>query len=144
MQGDVDQIDFHTKVLGGERSQKRVGVAASDIASFGNDVSIRLWCQGTRYPRARTFAIRKYGQEAAWQLVDEVARRGNWFYNRWVQSGSIAPFCFDEAVASYTESEEFVEWLRWLAAESAAYTEAMKIRRIIPLNLPRRIAQRSA
>ena len=97
---------------------------------------MNLWCSSSGFPRPRSFALKRYGNEGSKMLAEEVARRGNYFMNLWIADGSPAPYSFIEAAEMYSESAAFIEWLQGQPLQSPCYVEALQIRKITPAALP--------
>ena len=130
---DDQQMYFYTKVLGGEWAQKRVGHAASDVGSYARGNDVKLWCRSTGFAAGRTFSLRAYGHENARVLAEQVARRGNYFYSRWIEAGAPTPYSFDEVAENYDEGEDFAGWLQAQLVGSKTYKEALKISQMVPM-----------
>ena len=79
--------------------------------------------------------MRAYGHENARQLAEQVARRGNYFYSRWVEAGAPAPYSFDEVAENYDEGEDFTGWLQAQQVGSQTYKEALKVSQMVPVQI---------
>ena len=127
---------FKTKVLGGVWAQQKKGVPVSDIACQAASESTKLWCSATGFPRQRSFAVSKYGQEASRVLAEEVCRMGNYYMNLWTTAGNPAPFTFGTAHENYRHSHAFQDWLQAQPMNSHSYQEALKIKALCPSRIP--------
>ena len=129
--------DMHlfTNTLGGEWAQQRTGHASSDIGSFARGAEVKLWCRGTGFPASKTYSIRAYGHISARAMAEQVAKRGNYFYQMWLDAGAPAPYSFDECVVDFDEGFEFKSWMLCQQINSKTYREALKIQQMIPLRI---------
>jgi len=92
----------------------------------------KAWCQRFSLRVMYSYSVHKFGEEAAWNLALETARRLQHFYCIYVASNDVANFRYsDEDLAAAPECEEFCIWARSLDADSvvwsriADYTDAL-------------------
>ena len=81
------------------------------IGMFARTAYAKTWCDVFRFPKQRTFAIKKYSREDAGILSHETAARGN-YYIRLAPWDLAGGFVYtQEMVDSYEASPAFVEWM---------------------------------
>lgn len=111
---ELEVFEDHDSYLQSRLAKANRGMAADAIGSFARGGETETWCIPSAWPRQRTFYFAKYRREGARQLAVEVCRRGNYFTNRWVETGSPSPFSYKDLDETYPD---ILEWITWLTEQ---------------------------
>ena len=130
-----DASFFKLRVLGGQWSVKLKKKLTTDFGSYAQDKSVAKWCEQTKFPERKSFAVNRYGLGNARVLAEEVVRRGDHFMAGWVDAGSPVPFDFSALAASYRTTAEYEQWFDDLPLDSWSSKAAFDVREIIPMPL---------
>ena len=130
--GGADSF-FKLRVLGGEWSVKQGKTLTTDFGSYAKDKSVEKWCDMTRFPERKSFAVRRYGLSNARRLAEEVMRRGDYFLGGWVDAGSPVPFDFMDLAEGYKMSDVYEPWFEDLPLDSWSSKAAFEVRDLIPM-----------
>ena len=117
-------------------SAAKFGVPATDIGAYAKDRSTDLWCTAVGWPRAKSYAIPRYGHDNCHHLASECVRRGNYFMQTWVGQGSPTPFDFTAVVTGYVEPPDYAQWFDGLPIDSFSFQAAMQLRDLMPRPVP--------
>ena len=93
---------------------------------------VKRFCTIFRWPQSRGFSVVAYGQDEAYQLACELCRRGNFWYQRWLESDRAERFD-NPAEFYYEEDPTFAQWADDLPPASKALRAVMEIRRMTPV-----------
>jgi len=132
---DYDETAFYVrKFMGGKWLVKHKGKITDSCGAFARGGDVRdVFCWNYDYPRQMTLTYAKYdGTEATHTLCKEFCLRGNYFFNVWInQDDEVRPFT-DAEINGYQDSEEFVNLLTSVSADSDVFIKGSEIRRIVP------------
>lgn len=82
-----------------------------------------------------SFAYSKYGVFAAHALAREFCRRSDYFLSLWLAEPENDDFAYSaEALGSYEETEEWVDFLLEQDIESSTFAKGNDIRHLSPAN----------
>ena len=132
---DGGDSHFKLRVLGGEWSVRLKKTITTDFGSYAKDKSVVRWCDLTGFPERKSFAVNRYGLHNARVLAEEVVRRGDHFFDGWVQEGSPAPFDFSALAASYVSPPDYLQWFDEQALNSWSARAAFEVRELVPMAL---------
>ena len=124
---DQDTMSFYTRVLGGEWTKSHKGTNSDSIGAYARQHA-KVWCDAFGFPKQRVFTFNAYGEPACVQLAREVCRRGEFWYNMWLDS-SDDDFVYEQGdIDSYPENIDFVQFALALPIDHPAFDLAVDIR----------------
>ena len=126
---------FRLRVLGGAWSVRLRKKLTTDFGCYAKGKSVSQWCERTRFPERKSYAVNKYGMINAWRLAEEMVRRGDYFFSGWVDAGSPVPFDFTPLAQKYRPDEEYSLWFDDLPLSSPTSQAAFEIRDTAPFPL---------
>ena len=118
---------FKVRVLGGQWSASSRGVAANDLGAYAKTRDVEIWCSAVGWPRSKSFAVTKFGHQAALMLSKGYVHKGNWFYKQWLDLGCPAPFDWGQISGAYRRDTEYDEWFDGVPIASEAFKSANDI-----------------
>ena len=75
-----------------------------------------------------------YGVDGSNALVNEVMRRGDFFFKQRLCQDSDHFLYTDANTDAYTEDLEWLNWITSLATDSVSYTRGLEVRRLVQIN----------
>ena len=123
---------FRLRALGGQWSVLQVKTLTTGFGSYAKDKSVALWCEKTRFPVQKTFAVKKFGMTNSRRLAEEVVRRGDYFFCGWVEAGSAVPFDFRPLAQAYRPHEDYSLWFDELDLASHSSQAAFALMELMP------------
>lgn len=136
-EADEPTSQFKIRVLGGPWSQKMFGKTVTDVGCYAKDRTTETWCLACGWPSARSFAVTKFrGIDNCRMLAEEVRRKGDYFYQCWLNAGSPAPFSFDDCHHGYRTTDAYSDWFDELIMSTECSKAAFQLRGMCPRPLP--------
>lgn len=131
---ESDDTYFFLHILGGRWTHTHKGVHADGAGGYARQGMVTSWCKRYGWPRQASFMFNKYGREGAVQLSKEYCRRSHFYFMLFVQSGT-DDFAFTpEALQSYQEGSEWLDWLCSLGNEDPGFKRGLAMRAMAPSN----------
>ena len=91
------------------------------------------FCNRFRWPKQKSYSLKKFDDKDACFLVKEWARKGNFFADLWVESGGTLQLnAADLAANPYEDGFEFVVWASDLPTDSDAFAAVVQLRACWP------------
>ena len=113
------------------------GKTVTDVGCYAKDRTTETWCLACGWPAARSFAVTKFrGIDNCRMLAEEVRRKGDYFYQCWLNAGSPAPFSFDDCHHGYRTTDEYSDWFDELMMSTECSKAAFELRGMCPRPLP--------
>ena len=96
----------------------------------------KAWCQKFSVKVQHSYSMARFGEDSAWFLALETARRLQYFYSLYASSSDAANFRYSsDDLAALPECDEFCIWTRTLEEESAAWGRiADYVDTLLPVN----------
>ena len=136
-EAECESSFFKVRVLGGDWSVRLFGQSAKDFGAYAKDKAVAAFCQSVGWPERRSYAVRLHGGVLnSRMLAEEVARKGNYFFQCWTDAGSPAPFSFRDLKQAYVSPAEYTEWFELQPVASAQFRAAHEIFELCPLDVP--------
>lgn len=108
-----DHTHFYTRIMGGAFTKKKTGEAADGCSGFPRGGKPTRWCDLYAFPKKRSFMFGKWGRAAATQMAREYCRRGEYFYNLFLNAGENEEFKYTAShVEAYVPGSDWLEFLR--------------------------------
>ena len=127
---------FRMRALGGEWSVKQFKKTVNDMGCYARDKSVRAWCESDRFSAAMSFAIDKYGGlHNSRMLAEDVTRKGNYYYQAWLDADCPDTFNFEDLKSGYRSTPAYNNWWEDLLLTSASFKAAVAIAEMCPLAL---------
>ena len=127
---------FRVRALGGDWSVKQFKKTVNDMGCYARDKSVRTWCEAVGFAVATSFAISKYGGlQNCRMLAEEVARKGNYYYQAWLDADCPDTFNFEGLKSRYRSTPEYKNWWEDLLLTSTSFKAAAAIAEMCPLAL---------
>ena len=117
-------------------SVKQFKKTVNDMGSYARDKTVRTWGDAVGYPGARSFAITKYsGLLNCRMLAEEVARKGNYYYQAWIDADCPDTFNFEHLKSGNRSTPEYNNWWEDLLLTAERCKAANAIVDMCPLPL---------
>jgi len=131
---EEDPLYFYTRVLAGRWtwSTREKGHAADGCCGFARGGGPQAWCIAYEFPRQASFMFEKYGRDAACQLAREFCRRGEYYYQLYLEAGDEDFEYTGEHVAGYEESLQWLDFISVLDVEDNAFMKGLELRDLMP------------
>ena len=122
--------NFYTHQAGGQWTARFRG-ALADVADMKARAHVHGFCTMFQWPRMKRFHYSAHGELGANRLAQEWARKGDFFYRKWVDSAGAETFADKEAHV-YVESLELLEWAVEVDVDSHTWGKISELKAAFP------------
>jgi hypothetical protein len=130
----MDSHHFYIRILGGKWTKKFKGVCSDAVVCVCREY-VAPWAKVFKWPRYKTFTFAKYGQLEAVMMAREWARRGNHWFDLYMNSGDDDGFAYSaDNLSSYVDSEKFIDWALTMPLDADVYDCIIQVRNTVPTN----------
>ena len=131
-----DSEDFYCTVRATDGRERVRLLESRHVAVRARGGEPKAWCARFSISPIHSFSVAKYGEDDAWHLALETARRLQVFYDGYCSSGADDFRYNPDAMTSVPECQEFMMWVAGLEVGSASWQRAVVIDQLGPTNPP--------
>ena len=126
--------NFYVHLRAGPYIWEHEKVISNCASAMARGAWVKYWCDSFSWQHKYQFHFSVYGQDDAVELAREVCRRGDFFFDIWMNQEDEQFLYTEEHLGAYEETLPFLDFVVAKAVDSDAFIRALEVRNIFPIN----------